>query len=127
MALASLMSTWYSLPRPGALWPRCGMSGSWTWLNTNYTYNDLGEILTSTDPLNHRTSYDYTDNWATSNTPSPVELAKSPRTIVSFSESTRPWRECQNNPPTSAAATATAIAANTAILRPVAATTRAVS
>jgi RHS repeat-associated protein len=41
-------------------------SGStWTWLSTNNTYNDLGELLTSTDPLNHQTSYDYTDSWAT--------------------------------------------------------------
>lgn len=36
---------------------------SWTWLNTNYTYNDLGEILTLTDPLGHTTTNDYTDNW----------------------------------------------------------------
>jgi RHS repeat-associated protein len=36
---------------------------SWTWLNTNYTYNDLGEILTMTDPGGHTTTSDYTDNW----------------------------------------------------------------
>src|SRR5258708_3007684 len=35
---------------------------TWSWLNTNYTYNDLGEILTLTDPLGHTTTNDYTDN-----------------------------------------------------------------
>jgi RHS repeat-associated protein len=40
-------------------------SGStWTWLNTNNTYNDLGEVLTSKDPIGNQTSYDYTDSWA---------------------------------------------------------------
>lgn len=40
-------------------------SGStWTWLNTNKTYNDLGEVLTSTDPAGNTTTYDYTDAWA---------------------------------------------------------------
>jgi RHS repeat-associated protein len=37
---------------------------TWTWLSTNYTYNDLGEILTMTDPGGHTTTNDYTDNWA---------------------------------------------------------------
>lgn len=38
-------------------------SGTWSWLNTNYTYNDLGEILTTTDPLGYQTTNDYTDSW----------------------------------------------------------------
>jgi len=61
-------------------------SGStWTWLSTNNTYNDLGEILTSTDPLSHQTSYDYTDNWATISNPQCVTSAHSygfPTTIT---------------------------------------------
>src|SRR5258708_39595757 len=45
-------------------------SGStWTWLSTNKTYNDLGEVLTSKDPLGNQTSYDYTDSWATITNP----------------------------------------------------------
>jgi RHS repeat-associated protein len=45
-------------------------SGStWTWLNTNNTYNDLGEIVESTDPLGHHTFFDYTDSWATIQNP----------------------------------------------------------
>ncbi len=50
---------------------------TWTWLNTNNTYNDLGEILTSTDPLGHQTSYDYTDNWASISNPQCVTSAHS--------------------------------------------------
>ena len=37
-----------------------------TWLNTTNTYDDLGNLLTSTDPAGHSTSFDYTDNWANS-------------------------------------------------------------
>jgi RHS repeat-associated protein len=58
---------------------------TWAWLNTNNTYNDLGEILTSTDPLNHQTSYDYTDSWATINNPQCVTSTHSygfPTTIT---------------------------------------------
>lgn len=61
-------------------------SGStWNWLNTNKTYNDLGEVLTSTDPLNKQTSYDYTDAWATISNPQCVTSAHSygfPTTIT---------------------------------------------
>jgi len=35
-----------------------------TWLNTNNTYNDLGHVLTTTDPGNHTTSYSYGDSWS---------------------------------------------------------------
>jgi len=42
---------------------------TWSWLNTNFTYNDLGEILTSTDPLGHTTTNDYADNWASISNP----------------------------------------------------------
>jgi RHS repeat-associated protein len=60
-------------------------NGTWTWLNTNNTYNDLGEVLTSTDPLGHQTTYDYTDNWATISNPQCVTSAHSygfPTTIT---------------------------------------------
>jgi len=61
-------------------------SGStWTWLNTNNTYNDLGEILTSTDPAGNKTTYDYTDSWATITNPQCVTSAHSygfPTTIT---------------------------------------------
>jgi RHS repeat-associated protein len=61
-------------------------SGStWTWLNTNNTYNDLGEVLTSKDPVGNQTSYDYTDSWATINNPQCVTSAHSygfPTTIT---------------------------------------------
>ncbi len=58
---------------------------NWTWLSTNNTYNDLGEMLTSTDPLSHQTSFDYADNWATINNPQCVSSAHSygfPTTIT---------------------------------------------
>jgi RHS repeat-associated protein len=35
-----------------------------SWLSTNNTYDDLGNPRTTTDPLGHQTSFDYTDNWA---------------------------------------------------------------
>ena len=61
-------------------------SGStWTWLNTNKTYNDLGEVLTSKDPAGNTTTYDYTDAWATINNPQCVTSAHSygfPTTIT---------------------------------------------
>jgi len=34
-----------------------------SWLNTNNTYDDLGNRLTTTDPGLHQTSFDYTDSW----------------------------------------------------------------
>ena len=34
-----------------------------TWLNTNNTYDDLGNLLSTTDPLNHTTSFNFTDNF----------------------------------------------------------------
>jgi hypothetical protein len=61
------------------------VGSNWTWLNTNNTYNDLGEVLTSTDPLNDQTSYDYTDAWASILNPQCVTSAHSygfPTTIM---------------------------------------------
>src|SRR5258708_16671311 len=61
-------------------------SGStWTWLNTNNTYNDLGEVLRCTDRLKDQTSHDYTDSWATINNPQCVKSTHSygfPTTIT---------------------------------------------
>jgi RHS repeat-associated protein len=36
------------------------------WLATNNTYDDLGNLRSSTDPLGHPTSFTYDDNWANS-------------------------------------------------------------
>ncbi|NDQ55551.1 MAG: RHS repeat protein [Acidipila sp.] len=35
-----------------------------TWLNTTNTYDDLGNLLSSTDPGTHTTRFSYSDNWA---------------------------------------------------------------
>jgi RHS repeat-associated protein len=35
-----------------------------TWIPTNNTYNDLGNLLTTTDPGGHQTSFSYADSWA---------------------------------------------------------------
>jgi RHS repeat-associated protein len=35
-----------------------------SWLPTNNAYNDLGRLLTTTDPGSHVTTYKYGDNWA---------------------------------------------------------------
>jgi RHS repeat-associated protein len=45
------------------------VGATWTWLNTNKTFNDLGDILTSQDPGGHSTTFDYTDSWATISNP----------------------------------------------------------
>jgi RHS repeat-associated protein len=34
-----------------------------TWLNTTHTYDDLGNLRSTTDPGGHPTTYDYTDSW----------------------------------------------------------------
>jgi YD repeat-containing protein len=33
-------------------------------LNTSFTYDDLGNLLSSTDPLHHVTNYSYADSWS---------------------------------------------------------------
>ena len=35
-----------------------------SWLNTTNTYDDLGNVLTTSDPLGHQTTFDYTDSWS---------------------------------------------------------------
>src|SRR5215831_1221666 len=35
-----------------------------TWLSATNSYNDLGKVLTATDPGGHPTTFDYTDNWS---------------------------------------------------------------
>ena len=52
---------------------------TWTWLNTNNTYNDLGQILTSTDPGNHQTTYDYTGQLGEYHQPSVCHLDRQVR------------------------------------------------
>ena len=37
-----------------------------SWLNTTNAYDDLGNVLTTTDPAQHTTTFSYTDNWANS-------------------------------------------------------------
>lgn len=39
------------------------LNASGSWLSTTKTYNDVGNMLSVTDPLSHRISYDYTDNY----------------------------------------------------------------
>jgi RHS repeat-associated protein len=34
-----------------------------TWLSTNNTYDDLGNVLSTADPLLHQTTFDYADSW----------------------------------------------------------------
>ncbi|MBZ5720712.1 MAG: RHS repeat-associated core domain-containing protein [Acidobacteriia bacterium] len=41
--------------------------GAWNYLDTNNTYDDLGNILSTKDPGLHTTSYSYADNWADAN------------------------------------------------------------
>ncbi len=40
------------------------VGATWTWLNTDNTYDDLGNMLTSRDPGLHMTSYSYVDGWS---------------------------------------------------------------
>ena len=40
------------------------VGSTWTWLNTNHTYDDLGNRLSTTDPGGHATSFSYTDSWS---------------------------------------------------------------
>jgi RHS repeat-associated protein len=35
-----------------------------SWLNTTHTYDDLGNVLSTTDPLQHSATISYTDNWS---------------------------------------------------------------
>jgi RHS repeat-associated protein len=46
-----------------------GLKGisTWTWLNTNRTYDDLGNALSSQDALLHTTTFDYADSWTDAN------------------------------------------------------------
>src|SRR5262249_50847638 len=37
-----------------------------SWLTTYNSYDDLGNLLSSTDPLGHTTELSYADNWANS-------------------------------------------------------------
>jgi RHS repeat-associated protein len=39
------------------------LNTSSTWLNTNNTYNDLGDLLSTTDPRNNTTNFSYADNF----------------------------------------------------------------
>jgi RHS repeat-associated protein len=64
-----------------------------SWLNTINTYDDLGNVLTTTDPLGHQTTFDYTDSWGgtgcvtAANTrafPTIITNAKGQRTKTSY-------------------------------------------
>jgi RHS repeat-associated protein len=35
-----------------------------TWVSTNNTYDDLGNMRSTSDPLGHPTTFDYTDSWS---------------------------------------------------------------
>ena len=42
------------------------VGGTWTYLNTTNTYDDLGNLRSTQDPAGHTTTLDYTDNWTSS-------------------------------------------------------------
>jgi RHS repeat-associated protein len=40
-----------------------------SWLRTSLAYDDLGNVLTQTDPMSRRTTWSYADSWANSSCP----------------------------------------------------------
>jgi len=59
------------------------------WRNTDgaiitsaYTYDDLGNIRTITDPLGNATKWTYTDSWANSSCPPPANTLAFPTTVT---------------------------------------------
>jgi RHS repeat-associated protein len=54
-----------------------------SWLSTTSTYDDAGNALSTTDPLGHTTTFDYTDSWNnTACTPSGGQGKAYPTTIT---------------------------------------------
>ena len=53
-----------------------------SWLATTYTYDDTGNITAITDPLNHTTSWNYTDAWSGSGSCVPTATAYAYPTVV---------------------------------------------
>jgi RHS repeat-associated protein len=43
------------------------LNTSGTWFNTDNTYDDLGNLRSTTDPGGHPTTFDYADSWADAN------------------------------------------------------------
>jgi RHS repeat-associated protein len=68
------------------------LNTSSTWVSTTNTYDDLGNLLSTNDPLGHPTNFDYTDNWGgsgcvTANTfafPTTITNALGHRTKIAY-------------------------------------------
>jgi RHS repeat-associated protein len=64
------------------------------WLSTTYQYDDAGNILRVTDPMQHDTSYSYTDSWDNASC-APTGSAGAGTVSVSGSEQTITVDPCQ--------------------------------
>jgi RHS repeat-associated protein len=53
-----------------------------TWVNTTNTYDDLGNILSTSDPLSHTTTFDYTDSWGGSGCVTAANTRAFPTTVT---------------------------------------------
>jgi RHS repeat-associated protein len=53
-----------------------------TWVNTTNTFDDLGNIVSTSDPLSHTTTFDYTDSWGGSGCVTAANTRAFPTTIT---------------------------------------------